>query len=352
MLLLLLTIACSPVLNFQVSKIGDEPEEYQQRIIYSLPQNLLRINFVIEKESYIPGPYNAFANRFLGIENVIEEYGFQYRIESVDIESLKEPDPELFYSLNVLKGSLDWNKYLNLSDRGLVINPLVVNHSGVGIQNNESVSDMGFKNLSLKMNLTEIKDTLYKTIITDTMLIRLPVVTTARDVRTLDQKAEEAATNLFQIRENRFYTITNIDGDYPDGKAMDVMVKEMDKMEKSYIELFTGKVVKQKFTRSFVVVPTASRELQKIELASFSTSKGLLKSDEAYKLVLQIIPENNLSVLRNLPDQQSDGKSFNKLYYRVPDIAKVEIKLEEEEIYENRILIYQLGSIVAIPVSE
>ncbi len=353
LVLIIITASCSTPLNFQVSKIGEEPEEFTQRIIYSLPATVVRINIEIEKESYIPGPYKKFADRFLGLDQVIQDYSFQYKVGSVALQMFSEPDPSMFFSLNVIEGSLNWGKYLSLSNQGFVLQP---GESGVlplKSQNSENhLSQTSFSELSMKMNLTEITDTLYKTIVTDSMLIRLPVLTSAQQVRTLEQKAKEAASNLFLLRENRFYTISNIDGDFPDGKAMEIMVHEMDKMEKAYLELFTGKVVRQKFTRSFLYSPTSSEELQVHKLCSFSPQKGLTESENAYDIVIELTPLNNIPEisLKNTSDSE-ENMNNNKLYYRIPDIADLKVKLVDDVLYENRIGIYQLGSLLAIPVN-
>ncbi|MCF8380459.1 MAG: DUF4831 family protein [Bacteroidales bacterium] len=350
--LIIFASSCSVPLNFQLSKIGAEPEEYKQRIVYSLPETVLRIDIEIEKETYIPGPYKLYAKRFLGLDNVIQDFSFQYKINSVDLKSFSEADPELFFSVNVIKGSMQWDKYLSLTKHGFIFQPgqsdFLPIVSEKGIMDNSSTS---FHELSMKTNLTEVKDTLYKTIVSDTMLIRLPVVTTSQQVRTLEQKAMEAAKNLFLIRENRFYTITNIDGDYPDGKAMEIMVSEMDKMEKAYFELFAGRVVRQKFTRSFIYTPDPSNENQTYRLCSFSATKGLSDKKEGYDINLELIPMNNVPLISDsILSLEPSEMTVNKLVYRIPDMAKVRINLMDEVLYENRIGIYQFGSILDIPV--
>ncbi|MCK4923211.1 MAG: DUF4831 family protein [Bacteroidales bacterium] len=351
LLIFTIVISCSTSSNIQLSKIGEEPVEYKQRIVYSLPKTVLRIDIEIEKETYIPGPYKQYARRLLGLENVIQDYSFQYKINTVDLQSFTEADPEMFFSVNVIEGSMEWDKYLSLAEHGFVLQPGKAGINSIkSLKSSRDISGTSFQELSMKMNLTEITDTLYKTIITDTMLIRLPVLTTAQQVRTLEQKATEAASNLFLIRENKFYTITNIDGDYPDGRAMEVMVNEMDKMEIAYLELFTGKVFKQKFTRSFIYSPESSEEIQNFRLCSFSSKKGLSNLKGGYDITLELSP---LNIIPEIPPSKNAGSpelNFNKLLYRIPDVASLRIKLVDEVLYENRVSIYQFGSLLDIPV--
>lgn len=350
-LIFIIVASCSTPLNFQLSKIGEEPEEYKQRIIYSLPKTVLRIDIEIEKETYIPGPYRQYAKRLLGLENVIQDYSFQYRINSVDLNSYTESDPELFFSINVIKGSMMWDKYLSLTDRGFVLSPGESGFYPIKAEKMGVNSSSSFQQLPIKTNLTEITDTLFKTIVSDTMLIRLPVVTTAQQVKTLEQKASEAAKALFLIRENRFYTITNIDGDYPDGKAMEIMVKEMDKMEKAYLDLFAGRVVKQKYTQSFIYIPESTEEFQSDRLCSFSAMNGLSDKKGSYDINIELSPLNGVPKMPAVEAPIDPSEQYiNKLIYRIPDLTIVRVKLMDEVLYENRIGIYQFGSLLDIPV--
>ena len=354
-LLLLFTLgSCSTPLKFQISKPGEEPEEFSQRIVYSLPRTVVKVDLKIEKESYFPGPYYQFTERLLGLEDYISKYGFQYKITGVDIETFTEPDPDMFYSVNIQNGSFDWERYLILSEKGFVMDPAEMsNYNTISPEKSNLPVANYFKDLSTNLNLTEVTDTLFKTIITDTSLIRLPVVTTARKVRTLEQKAEEAAKNLFTLRENRFFLISNTEGDYPDGQALGIMVSEMDKMERAYVELFTGKVTNQKYGKSFLITPEDSEETYVQEIGSFSTRTGLAGPGNALPIRLEITPLKNFAHLDGTTDFNSKGEAIsNLLYYRIPDYARIRVLLQSEVLYEGLINVYQFGGLINVPVAE
>ena len=43
---------------------------YEEGVVYSLPRNGLKIIVDVEKTTFIPGPYAAYAKKYLGIDNV------------------------------------------------------------------------------------------------------------------------------------------------------------------------------------------------------------------------------------------------------------------------------------------
>lgn len=354
LILLISLYSCTPPLKMQVSLSGSEPVEYSQRIVYSLPRTLFKVNINLEKDTYMPGPYYQFTERFLGLEDYIREYGIQYRITGVELESFTEPDPDQFYSVSIQEGSFNWEKYLIFTEKGFVLDPAqMVNYRVREDRGGLLPAGPYFSDQSTRMNLREITDTLYKTVVTDTSLIRLPVITTAREVRTIEQKAEEAARNLFTIRENRFFLITNTEGDYPDGKTLEIMIAEMDKMEQSYLELFTGKTVTRKYEASFVVPPDDSDEVQTKSLGTFSAVSGLNSQDAGLPLNLEITPLNNLDEVDGSTDVTYKGEPIlNQLFYRIPDQALVRILIADEVLFEGRVNVFQYGPVINLPVVE
>ncbi|HYW96667.1 MAG TPA: DUF4831 family protein, partial [Bacteroidales bacterium] len=122
-ILVLLAQSCVTTSSFQVTKLGDEPDESAGKIVYVLPQTLLYVTVDFEKETYIPGPYRIFTQKYLGMKPYVNEPGFSYRITNVDVHTDEEPDGSQFYSINILEGHPDFDKYLSLGKEGLVLDP-------------------------------------------------------------------------------------------------------------------------------------------------------------------------------------------------------------------------------------
>jgi hypothetical protein len=346
--------SCSTESVFKVSRVGEEPEQFKQRAVYSLPQTLFLVSVEFEKESYIPGPYRLFTERFLGLEDYIAESGVSYRLLNVDVENFTEPDPDQFYSINLLKGELEWEEYLKLSDYGLILEASRSAKREYSSTSTASSRDMPyFTDLSVKRNLTEVTDTLYKTIIRDSSYVRVPVLRSHREAKTLEQKAEEAANFIIKIRKRRFKLLAGQYELFPEGDALAISVKELDKLEKEYLELFLGKRVKEKYRKRFIVLPEEGNETATYSFARFSPQTGILEKDEnaGKALELKVDSQKKLNDFSAINLDMDDDKLNNNLFYRIPEIAEVRVMLVNEVLYQGRMPVYQLGKMVNLPVT-
>jgi hypothetical protein len=46
---------------------------------------------------------------------------------------------------------------------------------------------------------------------------------------------------------------------------------------------------------------------------------------------------------------KSESRKYDKLFYRVPDVAGIKINLGSEKLFDSRKLIYQFGEVVQLP---
>ena len=76
--------------------------------IYSLPKTRIIISAEAVKHSFQPGPYAAYAKKFLGIENVGSVEGETWEIMNIEVFTTSEPDPEHYYSVKS-----DYPAYVN-----------------------------------------------------------------------------------------------------------------------------------------------------------------------------------------------------------------------------------------------
>jgi len=69
--------------------------------------------------------------------------------------------------------------------------------------------------------------------------------------------------------------------------------------------------------------------------------------------MVEFIPEKKTKDLTIINNDQSkaDGKKYDKLYYRVPDVVDLKISLGSEKLFNSRKLIYQFGEVVQLPAN-
>ena len=59
-------------MQVQVTPLGEEPAQVLEKYMYALPQTVLKIEVVYEEVSNVPGPYWEYAEKYLGIAEIIK----------------------------------------------------------------------------------------------------------------------------------------------------------------------------------------------------------------------------------------------------------------------------------------
>src|ERR1035441_10754058 len=104
LLLLFLLNACSSyrvihVTNNNKGKVHDKYGFY-----YALPQTLLKVDVTVRKTFLNKGPYSDYAEKYLGITNIIKNDEVQYDIMDVKISSFPQRDPDQNYLVRMSPG--------------------------------------------------------------------------------------------------------------------------------------------------------------------------------------------------------------------------------------------------------
>jgi hypothetical protein len=55
------------------------------------------------------------------------------------------------------------------------------------------------------------------------------------DIKSLEEKAEEAAAFIYKLRKRRFKLLVGQEQPVPDGNALDISIRELDELEKEYL---------------------------------------------------------------------------------------------------------------------
>jgi hypothetical protein len=350
-LLLFFSYSCAVQNEFIVSDTSKRNEfEGKAGYVYSIPQTVLKVQTEIISESFIPGPYARFAERYLGISGVSETASSKFSIGHTNIHFLVEPDPEGYMAIHLNKGSFSAAEFISLSSQGLIVVPF--GRSGESFQMKENIAASEgpvYTDLSVTGLFSEITDTLYKTIVTDTSFVRLPIPRRQREVKTIEQRAEEAANFILELRRARFDLIAGeIDG-FPSGEALGFAVSELNRLESQYLELFTGKNLHNSSTRSVFITPNGKSE--EIVLFRLSGQSGFspASSNEGDPVVLGISPLNKLKHVKAI--EMTGDNPVNTLVYRIPDMAIFRISKGNQIYYEERAILYQSGKLAGIPVN-
>ncbi len=99
LIFLLVFLACSPAHKITVTNIHDLAAYPENSIIYSLPRSRLSIAVTAVKHHTIPGPYNRFAEKYLGIKGVPTISETEWELSKVNLGVFQEPDPDYYFSI-------------------------------------------------------------------------------------------------------------------------------------------------------------------------------------------------------------------------------------------------------------
>ncbi len=166
----------------------------------------------------------------------------------------------------------------------------------------------------------------------------------------LDQLAEKAAKRLMELRDGKHLILTGEATVFPQNEAA---INEINRLEKAYTELFTGKTLKDSFTFSFEIIPQKTMVGKPASLFQFSDLTGPVTGNGGKPVTMEFKPESKTKGLTviNKDQSKSDEKKFDKLYYRVPDVVDITVNLGPEKLFDSRRLIYQFGDVVQLPAN-
>lgn len=351
---LLSACASTTPLETRVSKLGEEPAAVQQQFIYGLPQTILKVELTYRESMHIPGPFADYAERYLGISEVIKQKSTAWKLHDVAISSFNEPDPEHYYSLNVMEGEFSRESLDKLLKDGIILDGTERLHQvikGEGLESVQKPDYLRFTDLGVYTNFEERNETMYKTLVTDTSYVQVPVQRTVVEQKSPSTKAREAADFLLEIRLRRFEMLTGEYEVYPDGEAMKAALQKMDQMEASYLSLFTGKTISNLKKKTWFVVPENGSEPSSYNLAMFSEQLGFIPADllEGLPLEIQITPLGKTDRPASYYKGAGGNQTYNRLYFRMPDVAGLQVVYGTEVLSEQRISIYQAGALLSTP---
>ena len=321
-------------------------------VVYALPQTVLNVNVVAEKKIRKVGPFASFSEKYIGVTPKITSNGVNWTIKSIALTEKGEVDPQHLYKLTSI-GNYQPN-LIQLTPEGLIqgfnmTQSKTENDIAVNLIKDEISVEIEYGKFSIDPNLLIKKDTVYKVVETDTAFIKVAELKEQAIAKSLEDKAKEAAHQLFKLRKRRFKILTaNYEVLPPDGKAYEVIIRELDKLEREYLALFLGKEVSVMERGQFSYKPTANDKGG--VLFRISPDKGLTDVSDL-KAVPVRVEFKNLGVTSELPVLPEDPNvAINSLiHYIIPGQAEVSILQGKKLLYKKSHLISQFGKVMTMP---
>lgn len=306
-------------------------------IVYSLPQTGIRIHIKATRERFVHGPFQMYAQKMLGIENVPSTDADRWNLDEMKLDVFSEPDAEQVYKAFGPAAQL-----ISLTESGIIagINT-VVKSENTGIETQSFLT----RNLDKQVKFTDLSIWSFYSPADSTKRYKLVS-------KNPEQKAAEAAETIFNLRNSRFALLTNADDEpLPDGKSFEIMTEELGKMEQNYLALFIGKSAKEKYEFSFDFVP-GQKSVKGEVFFRFSDERGVLpKSDLSGRpIVIEVNKIENLASKQSgLSTSENPNAGKSGVYYRMPGMAEIRILDGATQLAGTRLPIAQFGTTAPIP---
>ncbi len=347
------------VLIITSCKTGFYSEKYNSKskengIIYALPKAKIIVNLEITKQVKQKGIFSEFTHLYFNTKNTISEDELKYYISDFSVKTIPVIDSSKIYkivskrNINPLLLNLSKENFIsgiNLNDvqAGKVNEKQTLNRSNE-IKN--KISD--YADISLS-SVREVKyDTIYKEVMRDSVMIKIPVIKKKEVYKSKAKQAKETAEFIFNLRDDRYALLTgeNDGNNFPDGEALKQMINQLSELEKKYMSLFTGREINLKKLYQFEFIPEINQpEISKV-MFYFSEKKGITNDTLDVPVILSFKPAK-----LNIKGISQSDKKLKGIIYRIPGKAAVSISLKGKDLYRSEFEIPQIGTLNLIPAN-
>ena len=369
-MMLLALILCHTTLYAQINVVHIDNNTFpltNEGIFYSLPRTVVNVTVKIDRIENYQGPYADYALRYLGLKNVVQANTIEYKIADINISTSFEPDPDQYYFVEfgdkISKG--DKAGLLSLTDAGIILGTLpvidttsqvikLINTEEPPLELEKDAFGELFRNYT-DISVFEKVDTIRRKVNIDTMTLERQYLKKTMVEKSPEQKAREAADFLSKIKDNRFNLITGFQEVNYNKETLEFMDAQLQNLEREYLKLFTGVRIHKTMTFSYKYIPMPNQINTEIPIFKFNKSKGVQDLDapgggKVITIRLQRVGNTN-SVSAYLQKAGKSPKSSG-FYYRIPEYARVTVKVDDNTQEEQQCLINQLGLITNLPSSK
>jgi hypothetical protein len=346
-LLMFLIISCVPSQNIEVSKTAANSGG-PQTLVYCLPLTRIGIDVAVTKITTKAGPYAAYAQKYLSLAGAPLTDSEVFEISGVSIIPVNEPDPDQFYAVTFKNYPSNLDKLFSMTQQGLMLDLEKSWSSFSGQVPSKQTKSVVFQNTIIDPVIIEKVDTLYKTILTDASFVKVPIYKKSLNIKNEEDKAKDMAETILKIRKRRLKLMMGEYDYHPEGEALKVIVKELNKQEEDLMSNFVG--IKMRETRRFTYSFTPNGNVSK-ELLWFSEQNGVSEAAKGgYNAISATFTVKENVALPVDSKTAEKTKAANSIYFRSPAITQVSVKIGNNILADTKVPVFQAGKIQQLPV--
>ena len=303
-----------------------QPGITQDAVSYWLPKTQLTVTVTVQKQTFKPGEFSRYAERYLRLNDVKDKAEEVWSISDITVSAAGIPDKDKLYTLAFpAKGT---RPYIELTRDGII-----------------SAVNTHVEETAVKTATTPVKEKEKKLNPQEFMTEEILMAGSTAKM------AELTAKEIYNIRESR-NAITRGQADFvpTDGESLKFMLESLSAQEAALLTLFVGTSETEDVT--FTINVTPDEPVNKQLLFRFSTKLGVLPTDNlAGEPVWIDITDRNMTEVYSAAKKSQSGSSKKEgafLYYRIPGRAMVKVYNNRTEFTEQELQIAQFGKVEVI----
>lgn len=301
----------------------------QNGLYYSLPQTMLKLDFVIRETVCEKGPLSDYADVYFGDVDYIDYDQTTYELLDVKMSQQATPDPNATFFVSFMSG------------RGGVKPEFYILPNGI------------IRGVGTGLNLSELPISTEQIVCPTDKDNEMPsdFIMLNSAGKSNGQLAKEVADKIEEIRKSKYYLISGDVEMASNPETFKAMYEKLDEMEQEYLSLIIGKRAVRTVIKTVYVIP--SKEVLTQTVAKFSETEGLTSGTggSGNPIVVQTLPLNSTAVI-NAPSQSAiESMTYeNKLLYRIPEVANIKVSYQGNTLLEERQTVNQLGVLLMAPL--
>ena len=306
--------------------------ENEAAVVYYMPKTELVIHIDYEVVTQTPGVFYQYAERYLGAEEIIMENNTNCQLRAVRVATESSADTERAYKVTAQKGIN--TQLVSLSEDGRLVGYGIENASLQFSERSQGELQNGSKAAySLEAKSEEL----------------MPLLEEQFMAGSVAKMAEGAAKQIYRIRETRLNILAGDVEHVPaDGKAMELVLNELDKQEQALVALFVGKTQVTYHTHAVRYVPGES--VEKEVVCRLSAHNGIVDKNDlsGEPLYLTLVAKKQTLLPAGIADKNTP--SLSQIHYNLPGEAQVELTFKGKQMAEQTVAVAQYG--IAIPLAQ
>lgn len=291
--------------------------------VYFLPKTAIRFTFLIEKTTYTPGDFAAYAQRYMRLKDVPQEASTQFRILQIKQTPIAVADTTKKYAIKFDAKSVAANVALSEDGRLLAINadPIVTK------------SEESFKPWPKSKRINPRQ------------LMNQDILSAGSTAKMAQLTAQE----IYDLRENRNLLIKG-QADYmpKDGEQLRLMLHQIETQDEALTSMFKGTYECDTTEHELVICPDGPFERQMF--FRLSQVNGLVDIDDLSGTPYYISIEDMHSVPAPIVDQKAAAKAKKKpfeagVYVNIPGRMRITLFKGIEVIQNSELPASQFGNV-------